>query len=104
MADATEPRPDLPPLGVLEYDGYRFTHTKTLGVSIVPRENSSGTGVNYNRFAFKFETHLAGGPTGEPVTELRRLLTKPGKAFRYEDRGLGTFSVNVAGSGAKDVA
>ena len=103
MADAVEPRGDLPTLGTLSYDGVPFGHTQTTGIRISPTQNEAGTGVKFTRYVFSFETHLAGGPTGEPVTSLRQLLSRQGKAFVYTGRGLGEFKVNSTGGGPRDV-
>ncbi len=105
MANAVEPRSDMPTLGTLSYDGHDFENgTKTVGIKITPEPNASGTAVKYTRYVFTFETMLGGGPTGEPVTELRRLLSRQGRPFTYNDRGLGRFFVNAAGSSSvKDV-
>mgnify|MGYP002780403990 CR=1 FL=1 len=104
MSDAAEPRPDLATLGTLEYDGASFGNgTRTLSVTINPVRNAADNAVSYLKYVFSFETRLGGGPTDEPVTQFRQRLMKPGKAFKFEDRGLGSsFSINVSG-GSKDV-
>lgn len=55
--------------------------------------------MKFTRYVFSFETHLGGGRTGEPVTSLRQLLSRQGKAFVYSGRGLGEFRVNSTGGG-----
>ena len=92
----------LSPQGLVSYNGFTFpVETETLGVRITPVPDATGRTVKYTTFGITLRTILVGTTTDSNVLAARRLLTKFGAAFRYEDKGLGGLTINVGT--AKDV-
>lgn len=96
----------LPAHGTVSYNGYTFgPETLTTDVSIKPVDDAAGRTSVSNHYSITIESWIiaaSGSDNDSTLENIKRRLTAYGGEFRYQTKGLGDLTVNVAG-GRKDV-
>lgn len=99
---------NLPVSGTNSYNGYTFgVMTETLSVNGRPVFDSAGRAVIYVIWQLQIKTKIAAAnsnaSTDAELETMRTLLTAPGGALNYSDKGFGDLKINVNGQNVKDV-
>lgn len=85
-------------IGTLSYNGYTFDGAAKIKARVEFQYDSAGRAVLYHRHVIRAEAVVASaaGTTDDEMASIRALLSKPGKAFQFINRGFGSdLIVNV---------
>jgi hypothetical protein len=94
--------------GTFSYNGHTFDHrTQTLGIDIRPISDAAGRTVARNAYSLKVKSWVypsdnSASTQSDDLEAIRRRLTSYGGELRYQDKGFGDLTINVAG-GQRDV-